>query len=909
MIIRIILALSLVISANAMIQEISVPPNLLECFQHYASKTSAAKTVGQSIHWMCTHLFVWRESGVKGWLMFNMTHEARIWYHSLLPVINKGFTVKKRSARMSRGYRIRKEIRMMTNRERDDFFRAIQLLKADTSVQPNKYSALAALHEGLAVDSAHGGPNFLGWHRYFLLMFENALREKVPDVSIPYWDSSLDEPMANPRQSCLWSEHFFGNGDGIVTVGPFADWNTAVGPLIRNMGHFGELFSKTNIANIMSRTYVAEITEPLGLPEYNIEVQHGEVHNWVDGQLGELSTAAHDPVFYLHHAFVDYLWEQFRRQQRMRGINPDLDYPSIVNHTLHAASAPLGFGNLQNIDSYSDYLISGMYEYMPSPTCTFENPSCGSPFLKCAANFTSSYCVSVDRSDLGMSSSNIRQQQAMMQNRGNTQQRRWKRQTPVFSKNPWESINNANNFNSGAMFQRSFQSSVNMMGQTSPGIMQKMMQQQPQSPSAILSASGRQMMAPMRTQQNPVGAVQQNIQNFVASNRRMIEQSMAPNPLRGFSSMQQETTCPAIPVNQRYQNSFNINGLSDVNQWVYLPVKIIYKRPPNYNYNSYPIINGALSITNDIYSSMGYTNLHQRLKTIQLATYSSCKSSTSGAGMVYVQSNGLNYLGTYKEFAIVDNRMALSLSTTFIAVKSPELGVTDVLLSAFDSCGRICTPYCRNPTSPTGESHPCSGAVRISSNYPKLYSKNYGDAVLTTWNMATGNCPKLVEDQVFVSFYCDYGQEWPLPGNMPIQPTPMQMQPQPQPNNRGFMHFLPTVPPNTGMVPMVPTHEATAVIIATNVACDVGYGCIIGAPCKPCQHGIAIKCHGTCSLYAQCGMGTFSFKRCVDGGKFDAATSTCVTGTCAEDEMPPNYTGYRMSGAKTVTKRTEVGGD
>ncbi|VDI29346.1 Hypothetical predicted protein, partial [Mytilus galloprovincialis] len=132
MIIRIVLAFSLVISANAMIQEISVPPNLLECFQHYASKTSAAKTVGQSIHWMCTHLFVWRESGVKGWLMFNMTHEARIWYHSLLPVINKGFTVKKRSARMSRGYRIRKEIRMMTNRERDDFFRAIQLLKADT---------------------------------------------------------------------------------------------------------------------------------------------------------------------------------------------------------------------------------------------------------------------------------------------------------------------------------------------------------------------------------------------------------------------------------------------------------------------------------------------------------------------------------------------------------------------------------------------------------------------------------------------------------------------------------------------------------------------------------------------------------------------------------------------------------
>jgi hypothetical protein len=76
-------------------------------------------------------------------------------------------------------------------------------------------------------------------------------------------------------QSVLWSEHFFGNGDGVVTNGPFADWNTAVGPLIRNLAHFGELFSKSNIAKIMSRSYTVEITEPLGLPEHNLEVANG----------------------------------------------------------------------------------------------------------------------------------------------------------------------------------------------------------------------------------------------------------------------------------------------------------------------------------------------------------------------------------------------------------------------------------------------------------------------------------------------------------------------------------------------------------------------------------------------------------------------------------------------------------
>jgi len=133
MLIRAILATAIIIYSNAMIEEISVPPRLQECFQHYATKTSATKTVGQSIHWMCTHLFIWRESGVQNWLMFNMTQEARIWFQSLLPVISKGFhRRKKRRSQLSKSYRIRKEIRMMTNRERNDFFRAIQLLKADT---------------------------------------------------------------------------------------------------------------------------------------------------------------------------------------------------------------------------------------------------------------------------------------------------------------------------------------------------------------------------------------------------------------------------------------------------------------------------------------------------------------------------------------------------------------------------------------------------------------------------------------------------------------------------------------------------------------------------------------------------------------------------------------------------------
>ena len=38
------------------------------------------------------------------------------------------------------------------------------------------------------INAAHMAPAFLPWHRAFLLLYEQQLREVDPTVSVPYWD-------------------------------------------------------------------------------------------------------------------------------------------------------------------------------------------------------------------------------------------------------------------------------------------------------------------------------------------------------------------------------------------------------------------------------------------------------------------------------------------------------------------------------------------------------------------------------------------------------------------------------------------------------------------------------------------------------------------------------------------------
>ena len=75
---------------------------------------------------------------------------------------------------------------------------------------------------GCDINAAHMGPAFFPWHRVYLHLFEQQLKEVDPTVSLPYWDWTTD----SATDSYVWQDDYMG-GDGsddddeAVMTGPF----------------------------------------------------------------------------------------------------------------------------------------------------------------------------------------------------------------------------------------------------------------------------------------------------------------------------------------------------------------------------------------------------------------------------------------------------------------------------------------------------------------------------------------------------------------------------------------------------------------------------------------------------------------------------------------------------------------
>jgi tyrosinase len=204
------------------------------------------------------------------------------------------------------------------------------------------FEALAGIHgwpQFRCQHSQEGGPQatlFLPWHRAYLYEFEMALQERNPDARLCWWDwpasRGVGIPPAYEEQQIEGQPNPLASGPMPRDVpNPPPDWTATT---VRRHLKPDELPEAGTVEEVLGRSDYYDF-------ELALETQlHNAVHGWVGGSMGDINTAAYDPLFWAHHAMVDRLWSLWQTKYSSPGPPPETYGISL------GFSAPLTVGGV-----------------------------------------------------------------------------------------------------------------------------------------------------------------------------------------------------------------------------------------------------------------------------------------------------------------------------------------------------------------------------------------------------------------------------------------------------------------------------------------------------------------------------------------------------------------------------------
>lgn len=159
----------------------------------------------------------------------------------------------------------------------------------------------------------HGTWFFFPWHRMYVYWLEQTLRQASgdPNFALPYWNYS------DPAQRLL----------PVIFRQPADSSNPLFEPNRRsgfNTGTRGLGFADVDDRAALGQNVFSSTSSPYGFGGYPKRPSHGSgthgalessphdnVHVAIGGYMQDLNMAARDPIFWLHHANVDRLWNKW----------------------------------------------------------------------------------------------------------------------------------------------------------------------------------------------------------------------------------------------------------------------------------------------------------------------------------------------------------------------------------------------------------------------------------------------------------------------------------------------------------------------------------------------------------------------------------------------------------------------
>ncbi|KAK7964050.1 Di-copper centre-containing protein [Apiospora saccharicola] len=185
----------------------------------------------------------------------------------------------------------------------------------------SRYEDFVRLHQAWT-PNIHNNDMFLIWHRYFVWSFEQALRKEcgLSVDGLPYWDETRDA--GNFAAAPLFTGEYFGSlpkGNGTagtcITDGRFAGTTLHIGPGTDSQPHCLSRAVDEKMTSEVNKDY-----ENICLSRTNFvdfarcweQGPHGIGHNSVGSVMADVRSSPGDPVFWIHHLYVDRVFSAWQ---------------------------------------------------------------------------------------------------------------------------------------------------------------------------------------------------------------------------------------------------------------------------------------------------------------------------------------------------------------------------------------------------------------------------------------------------------------------------------------------------------------------------------------------------------------------------------------------------------------------
>ena len=165
--------------------------------------------------------------------------------------------------------------------------------------------------------------DFVIWHRAYLHFFEHHLRDAAgdPALALPYWDYTKSDQRIFPA---IYAPDFLDPGktqpnplfhpnrEKSFTRG-LLEISASIGEAPKTVGA-ATFFHEVGIPGFGGDHLDSDRTQ-IGLleqrPHNDIHLACGGVINSSNGAMAEITTAAFDPIFWVHHANIDRMWAEW----------------------------------------------------------------------------------------------------------------------------------------------------------------------------------------------------------------------------------------------------------------------------------------------------------------------------------------------------------------------------------------------------------------------------------------------------------------------------------------------------------------------------------------------------------------------------------------------------------------------